>query len=340
MSRNKATFLIIAILLGFCSLTARSQEYASVELSEIGKLLKEHPIKQGITKECRDGVITHLGLTLFPQEHEYPYNAVLRFVERFALHAKLLTGTERKLFLSDKNVSLDLSKLTPLDSLSDLSIESDGERYHVRWKDCAVSFPQEYHLIYGLNKKESGKAFRDSILAYAGTLHADDQEKKRIPLTAPHDSASYVVKEGMSYVIHDMNSNKYLVKLNDSTLCPLYNERYAAESVVNLIQQIVSSEDFSLKVKQHLYGYQKASFSVSLNAFSAYCHSLKCTPYVGIEEENDNEVKAVVVYRNEWFKYNHLLYIIVPRQVIRNQKGEITSDLYCYIPTHNLKKRL
>lgn len=340
MSRNKATRFILLLLLGLCGQSAKSQVYATAELTEIGTLLRAHPIKGDLSRETRDGVTTHLGLRLFPQQYAYPYDAVLRFVERFALHARLLTGAERRLLLSDREVRMDLSRLTPPDSLSALSIEADGARFHVRWGDCTVSFPQAYHLVYGLNKKESDRAFRDSLLAFSTAQQPDARTNGPIPVAAPRDSASYVVKEGVTYVLHDVNTNKYFVRRSDSTLCPLYNEQYAAESVVNLIQQLVASEGFTLRVDQHLYGYQKAAFSLPLDGFSSYCRSQGCTPYVGIEEENDKEVRAVVVYRNELFGYNHLLHIVVPRRVIREQKGEITGDLYCHIPTHNLKKRL
>ena len=341
MSLNKVISNIFAVLLICYSLPVASQEYANMELSEIGNMLRDNPIRHIVRRDSTTGAITHLGLNLFPQDYDYPYNAILRFIERFALHAKLLDGVERKLYMSDRKVNIDISKLSPIDSLSKLDVNSDGERFHVRWNNCVVSFPQEYNLIFGLNKKESDEEFRSSLLSYSKSFNNNDSKRTtRISIVTPRDSTSYYVKEGVSYVLHEINTNQYFVKSNDSILRPIYTEKYAAESVVNLMQQIVSSQNFTLNIQQNIYGYKKATFSIPLKVFSDYCLSLGCTTYIGIEEENKNEVKAVVVYRNEFFGYNHLLYITVPRNVIREQEGDISAKLYCYIPTHNLKQRL
>ena len=78
-------------------------------------------------------------------------------------------------------------------------------------------------------------------------------------------------------------------------------------------------------------------YSLPLSTFTGYCASEGCRTYVGIEDEGNDKVKAAVVYRNDFFAYNHLLYIEIEHKVLREQKGEIKGTLYCYIPTHNLK---
>lgn len=334
--------VVAAILLQLTTTPAWSQEYASEELKEMGSLLKRTSVDYKEEKDQKTGVVTHLGLRLFPQDAPYPYGDILKFVERFALHVQIIGNkTERSLLLSDKKVSMSPLRLLPLDSLSQLNVISDGERFHVSWKNCKVSFPKEYNLIFGQNKKESDDYFRNSLLAFYADRGSETADTtKRISVMMPRDSASYYVQEGANYIIHEVNSNRFYVKLNDSIMHPIYAEKFASESVANLMQQIVSSERFILSVRQNLYGYRKATFAVSLKAFADYCASTGCSPYIGIEEESETNVKAVVVYRNEFFGYNHLLYIDVPRTVLSKQEGEIKARLYCFIPTHNLKQRL
>lgn len=341
MTVNRIKYIQLVLLLAFAFIKVNAQEYSSLELEEIGSLLKSNPIKHYSCKDPKTGAITHLGLSLFTQQYDYPYNDVLKFVERFALHAQLLNTTEQKLLLSDKKVKITPMKLEPADSLSKLEIQADGQRIYINWSHCRVSFPQEFNLIYGLNKKESDNYFRESLLKfYNSSIVNESDNKKRIPIVTPYDSTAYYVKEGVNYIIHEVNTNQFYVKSKGDTLRPLYTEKYAAESVVNIMQQIVSSDEFVLNICQNLYGYKKVNFSIPLKSFSDFCASSGCTPYVGIEEETEAYVKAVVVYRNEFFGYNHLLYVEVPRIVLKEQKGSIKAFLYCYIPTHNLKERL
>lgn len=338
---NRLKYIQLVLLLAFAFVKVNAQEYSSLELEEIGSLLKSHPIQHYSCKDSETGAITHLGLSLFPQQYDYPYNEVLKFVERFALHAQLLNTPDLILLLSDKKVKMTPVKLEPVDSLSKLEIQADGQRISIAWSHCKVSFPQEFNLIYGLNKKESDDYFRESLLKFKkSSMIRNSDNQNRIPIVTPYDSTAYYVKEGVNYIIHEVNTNKFYVKSTDDTLRPLYTEKYAAESVVNIMQQIVSSDKFILNVCQNLYGYKKTNFSIPLKTFSDYCSMLGCTPYVGIEEETEDYVKAVVVYRNEFFGYNHLLNVEVPRIVLKEQKGTIKAFLYCYIPTHNLKERL
>ena len=152
----------------------------------------------------------------------------------------------------------------------------------------------------------------------------------------PIDSSQYYVEKGTQYIIKEINSDKYYVKLNSDSIFPIFSGSFPSETLSNLMQQVTNG-DFNLHIAQNMYGYKRQVYDVSLKLFSDYCAQSGCTPYVGIEEETDDKVKAVVVYRNKLFAYNHLLYIDIDVDALKKGMGPIDAWLDCYIPTHKIK---
>lgn len=318
-----------------CQLSAFAQkQYASTELQEIGQLLNKQILPHVEYVDSETKVITHLGLPLFRKEVEYPYNYIFRFIERFTLYAQLLPPAECKLLLSDNKVKMNITQVAAVDSTMDFTIESDETTFYVSWQNCKMTFPKNFQLITGVNKKESDLLFYRKLMDF----YQSHQEyvDKRIPIAIPSDSTSYIVEKGFCYIIHEVNSNRYYLNIGDDKRIPIYGEKYASESVVNLFQQLVNS-NIDIHISQNLYNYKRENYTLPLSVFTKYCSAEGCRTYVGIEEENNEIVKAVVVYCNDFFAYNHLLYVEVDRKVLREQKGEIKGVLYTYIPTHNLK---
>ena len=328
---------LILVALSFCAATlsfAAQREYATEELRDIGELLSQHPISHIEHIDSQTGVVTHLGLPIFFKRAHGSDSLIFRFIERFTLYAKLLPAADRKLLLSDNKVKMDVSKVAALDSTTTFAISADENTFVVTLPNTEVSFPKNFQLITGMNKKESEQFFNSQLMDYCKSHQV--QTSGRIPLAVPVDSVSYLVEQGDYYIIREINSNRYYLKTSADKKFPIYGDTYASESVANLFQQLVNA-DFNIDVSQNLYNYQRVQYSLPLTTFIDYCKSEGCRTFVGIEEETDDKVKAAVVFRNDAFAYNHLLYIEVDRKVLREQKGEISGILYCYIPTHNLK---
>lgn len=310
------------------------RQYATAELQEIGQLLDEHRLPHIERIEPQTKMVTHLGLPLFVENSEYPYSYIFRFIERFTLYAKLLPPTERRHLLSDNKVQMDLEKVAAVDSATDFSLNSDETTFYAVWPNCKMSFPKDFHLIMGLNKKESDLFFQQRLMDYCNSH--EKQTIKRIPIAMPTDSLSFQVEKGEYYIIREMNSNRYFLNIGNGKRLPVFGDKYASESVSNMFQQLVNA-DFTIHITQNLYNYKRVEYSLPLSTFTNFCASDGCQTYVGIEEEDVDKVKAVVVYHNDFFAYNHLLYIEVERKVLSDQSGEINGTLYSYIPTHNLK---
>lgn len=310
------------------------KQYATTELQEMGQLLGKQRLPHIERVDSKTKVVTHLGLPLFKKDAEYPYNYIYRFIERITLYAQLLSPTERKLLLSDNKVKMDIAKVATIDSTMNFTIDSDETTFYASWDNCKMSFPKNFQLIRGVNKKESDMLFYRNLMDFCQTHR--EYVDKRIPIAIPSDSASYIVENGDCYIIREVNSNRYYLNTGDDKRIPIYGDKYASESVVNLFQQLVNS-NINIHISQNLYNYKRENYTLPLSSFTKFCDAEGCRTYVGVEEENNEMVKAVVVYSNDFFAYNHLLYVEVDRKVLREQKGEINGVLYCYIPTHNLK---
>lgn len=333
MKANRTYLFLIVLLTVPLSVFAQKQ-YATTELQEMGQLLDKQRLSHIEHVDSETKVVTHLGLPLFKKDAEYPYNHICRFIERFTLYAQLLPPIERKLLLSDNKVKMDVAKVAAVDSTMNFTIDSDETTFNVSWSNCKMSFPKNFQLIMGVNKKESDMLFYRKLMNFCQTHQ--EYVDRRIPIAIPSDSASYIVENGDCYIIREVNSNRYYLNIGDDKRIPIYGEKYASESVVNLFQQLVNSS-INIHISQNLYNYKRDNYTLPLSTFTQYCGAEGCRTYVGIEDENNDMVKAVIVYCNDFFAYNHLLYVEVDRKVLREQKGEINGVLYCYIPTHNLK---
>ena len=291
------------ILLGLCisSSGAYAQtQYASSELEGIGLLLANRNISHKCEKDTLTDKIMHLGLPLFNMSGNDDVDAVLRYIERVKLHKKLLPAIEAK-YLSD-----------------DDKIKENG----------CISFPNSFSQIYGLNKKES-----DDYIYY-GLMDRKPLPQKQNTITV---GDSIVKRIGESYMIQGINTDKFYIRSSSSdSLVPVYSKEFPIETISNQLLSVIDS-DMNLDITQRLYGYKKRSFSLPMSVLADYCAATGCRPYIGIESADDREIKAVLVYRNNFFSYNHLLYMTIAVEDIAEKESRATADFYTYIPTHNLK---
>ncbi|MFG6424849.1 MAG: hypothetical protein K1W14_00435 [Muribaculaceae bacterium] len=319
------------ILLGLCisSSGAYAQtQYASSELEEIGLLLANRNISHKCEKDTLTDKIMHLGLPLFNMSGNDDVDAVLRYIERVKLHKKLLPAIEAK-YLSDDDKIKENGLLTIGESpKSDYSIDNNGTTITVSCGGWCISFPNSFSQIYGLNKKES-----DDYIYY-GLMDRKPLPQKQNTITV---GDSIVKRIGESYMIQGINTDKFYIRSSSSdSLVPVYSKEFPIETISNQLLSVIDS-DMNLDIIQRLYGYKKRSFSLPMSVLADYCAATGCRPYIGIESADDREIKAVLVYRNNFFSYNHLLYMTIAVEDIAEKESRATADFYTYIPTHNLK---
>lgn len=327
--------LTLLIIICFCGL-ANAQTCKTIELNDIYQHLSR---KNGLKYEIRyddKGNIIHLGKPMFSNTTK----AVLKkplidFFERYALYFNVLNKAEREKLITDKNINVKVESFLSVDSLYDFRIGLFNNRYIAVWsKDsleyCRFSFDNSFSLIFGLNIAESQQYFYEELFKYQDSCFNRTIEKYDLQLS---DNKNFLVKKGENYMIGNMNSALYFSKKDTM---PINTPFYPKETISNLFAGLING-DFVLRITHNLYNYGKKEFDVMLSKFVNYCLENDCTPFVGIENFDNDVIKATVIYRNTDFAYNHLFYVEIPVPILQNSNGIISGKLNTYIPTHNIK---
>lgn len=330
--------------------------FATTELQEIGEKLTERgcvisssgtfPMPSGtsfVFYEVRmdeKGSIVHLGVPVLNRDMRINNpSPIYDFVERYFLSMSLRSEKERKLLMESDNVVLDFSQVGQIDASSSFQMATDEKGFHLVWGKngedvCYMKFPKNIQLITGKNKKEIERDFLKGLNLMSETMETINRpQESNVSLSA--DSTYYIYK-GNYYILKEINSDTYFVKDEKSRLIPLYDAKYPSETISNLFNSLLTGK-YILQITQRMYGKEKMNYEVSYSKFYNYCTRMGCQPYIGIESVDDKCVKAIVVYENDLFGYNHLLYVDVDLKILMNKSGIISADIYCYIPTYNLK---
>lgn len=333
--------------------------YASFILQEMGELLQRRgcqvsspgtfPLPKGYKHslyEVRtdgEGNVTHLGIPVMNRvKTEKSILTVYDFVERYLLHLSLLSPDERNRMLKDDKVTITDNGSVLIKPSNSIRLDSDEKSFHLQWKNdndkeiCRMDFPKDIQLILGKNKIEIETDFLQRLnLLPKDKIVLSKELPKDESVTLSSDSTYYIYK-GNQYILKEINSDTYFVKDENGRLTPLYDVKYPSETLANLFNSLLTG-NYTLSIVQRLYGGKKVDYQVACDKLYSYCQSQGCQPYVGIEAVDANHVEAVVVYENSLYGYNHLLHVDVALDVLREKRGTIDAELYCYIPTYNLK---
>lgn len=272
-------------------------------------------------------VVSHIGFSLFSEEMRLiDKSPVFDFLERYflLLNYPPVDMTKLRMVSDDqfrflKGSLATVANLRPSDSFS---YALDNKVYTARWnrdgKDLLeVSFPAEYELISGENKREA----EDYIMA--------DIQRTR-PVV---DSVSEEAAQGSCYISEEMTSRLYF---HNGKL--LVNGLHQEQSAANMMLTTATEGNYTLLLTQVSYGFKKTSFEVPLKQWITFCRNNGCQLYFGVDHvDKDGTVSGLVLAVNERENYNHVLTVEVPMSVISRKEGIIDARLYPYIPTHNVK---
>lgn len=304
------------------------------------------------------GKTTHIGFRLFSeaQKTNYP-SPVYHFIERYLLELYLMDDptlmlrmmTEDKVKIafpaySNGAIRQQIVRLLSTDTAAlSLSVSQNDTNYTISLNDnqralLTMTFPVQYELLLGGNKKEIENTLFDDLLYY--------KEPASVAETIlPADQGKLLVKQkdgvyqrvGMTYIIDSMNSDTFYRKLSNGSFAPLLESKSPEESMHNLIL-LPNSQTINVEVTQMLYGYKKLSFESTLNKFLSYCTEKGCATYVGIEEITSEKITGTIILHNQAYGYCHQVYFTCPPSLIDNPKrGAIQLVLYAYVPTHNIQ---
>lgn len=271
-------------------------------------------------------VVSHIGLKLFNEEmRRMDKSPIFDFLERYFLQLKFpSTVTTTTNMVRDDQFSFLIGTLASVDELrsdDNFGYSLSQNYYTATWSRhgkpiLRVSFPAEYELISGENKKEAENNIAEDI----------QHTEISIDTVAPNTSSAY-------YILPEMSTNLYFQK-NKLMVSGSRQE----QSTANMMLTTATEGNWQLAVTQISYGFQKKQFEVPLRQWISFCRNNGCQLYFGVDHvERDGSVCGIVVAVNEAENYNHVLTVQVPMNVIAHRKGNIEARLYPYIPTHNVR---
>lgn len=298
-----------------------------------------------ITVCTANGEVEHIGLTLFADDMKGANNALLlNFIERYALQLKMPQADRTAaLMLRDDDVrfsrgsSATFSTLKPTDTFS---YTKQLGRYTCTWRRgeqtvLELSFPADYQLLCGENKIEVDNRLEHDLMH---TL-VDDTVlvQPDVASLSPVSQQRFFISRGGSYIDNRLCADVYYERLDNKSFRLLSDATFPAESVANMMLCTAAPGSYTLNIEQSLYGYETRKLSVPLKQWIAYCRQSGCQLYYGVEATTGGAVRAMVLAVNNAADYNHLLTFTVPFSVIDNRQGAIETQLYSFVPMHNVR---
>lgn len=218
------------------------------------------------------------------------------------------------------------------------TLTGSGHWYEACWSirsgkgEVRFTFPKQYDLILGMDKKELVEALCKELEGFSYTLPQEDFS----PVFFQYDTLKNIyVETGGNYVLPQVVNGKY-IRRQGSSYKYIFNERMGEESLCNLFlyaDEMQEKKPMRLTVK----GYRlSATFPYSTDLLSAYMKVHRCVGYTGMEEVTAKEYKGTVFYINRELMYKHLLHFRFPVAAFKSDTAVIEATLYPFIPINNL----
>lgn len=288
----------------------------------------------------KTGMVTHLGLKLFPDEvrADFARVEVLDFLERYYLEVISEHGTSYENKLVDDKVFFRRGKLSDFLKIgykNRFAINyNKGSYYEARWwnKDnqliIDMIFPARIDILTGLSQEEMQENFRDllndSILPPTSRTDTSD--------VIPTDNGLLTTR-AKTYYLKSFTNQKYY---SPNSMQPVFDTVYVEQSAANLMQGIVG-RDYLLTIEQAMYGFQTKKYTIRLNQWLTYCAKNHLETFFAVEEVRKDGIKALLITRNEPLGYNHVMSIIFPKDFITKPQTALKAKLNIFVPTNNVK---
>lgn len=318
-----------------------------------GKVI--HPLT---VKYNAEDEICHLGVALFKDDFIHSFGeTTCYFLERLFLTLSLLPGTEIAGYCKEHKLTLSVTELTGNKVLMRKDIEqaidfitTDDTRYTLvmdslycssTWQNgtqkVELSFPSEYSLVSGMDKKEADDLFEKKLNSLSPVGHIPEAlfvDEKDLYDTG----RGFFVKPGKSLFIRSMTSDLYVTHRHEEGYSLLYDRKHPAESMSNMaVHPGKNTRKLSIHIKHKAYGGEiKVYRSINLFDFLMFLGPDHNT-YIGIEKATDDTLNFTVIFQNRHYNCHHLLYVATCPDTIFNAESHLEGVLYTYIPNHNIK---
>ena len=219
--------------------------------------------------------------------------------------------------------------------------KTDDKFYQVTWTDTLgqtlldVAFPMQYELLLGKPKNEIELDIREAIKASA----------PYVPRAVPAEVEGNVAEDGCivsspsaNYYVESLNTARYYTRDSQGQTVPTFHAADKWHSAANLFLGLISDiSGYRLYVEQNIYGFQKITYSVTLEQWLAYCQQMQLKVYFAVEEEREDGLMALIVAQSQDLGFNHMLSIILPDNFTEKRDATLKATMNAYIPTQNVK---
>lgn len=357
--KNMKQRISLCILLLTATLTGTwAQEFKSLHLKQAATVLALdsallqqtgtcYPEVKGQTLVVRVNekkVVEHIGIPLFsPSLCTVLPSPIYDFMEYATLDHKYHINENT---LQKEEVKFLKGSWKELEQLSDTvpcTIDNlEGKTYRITWQrdgynDVVVTVPVSYELLANSTRREMEANFVRDLTAFADTTTA------HIPLAVDStqlkgtDTDGIFVASGSNYLIPSINDNIYVQKGKEGQLRLIYDGRYPAESLANmLLSPAASIQDVNIEVNISLSTYKNEKVEMPLRNFLAFCRSQGCTPYFGFEGTTKGDATGTLLMSNRSAGYDHIIYIQCPTSEIGNDLL-LRAHAYLFTPSSNVK---
>ncbi|WP_413854835.1 hypothetical protein [Candidatus Ruminimicrobium bovinum] len=286
-------------------------------------------------------MVRHVGFRLFhPQVSKLVDERVCDFLERYFLELYLWKESPVQQRIADDGVSFEAGFFYDIERVSSempFTLDRQGDKsYLARWESdgetmLAVRFPISFELLTGM-----------PLIEIEQTIFQD-------VLSTPLDTSAFVLAKEMIEVDDDVfapvdSRFYYLPVVNDRMYCrktkkgfePIFERDQPVYSAANLFQ-IPHLRDYTLHVRQRLYGFKYTEYRIPLSLWVNFCQSQKMNCYFAVEDEyEDGSLLVLVIEEDKNLGCNHLLSVLVPAGFV-DEDVELQVKMNVYIPTHSLK---
>ncbi len=307
-------------------------------------------------KVCYNSInqICHLGFGLFDdsvaadgyaEAYYFIENSLLDYVLAGQASSVLKLSQKRatSFFLNYKPVTNDIkemisgivkSKKISL-NMVDYQFIASGTTY--RGDKFSMKFPADINLLKDMDKGqlEDELLLKMKTFASSGNIILPEQDYRGDQRTL---NGLYIQK-GTYFETDDFRSDIYLSKKNNDEYLPVYSGKYPVESFSNLfICNLPSSID--VKLTTILYGNKSDKSTLKLKKMQAFLSENNIT-FFGLQSNEDQLMKATIVYFNPTYRYIHMLVVEAGKLALfGNGDKTINAGLYLFIPQANFIKEV
>lgn len=244
-----------------------------------------------------------------------------------------------KFLKGDERIFKNLTEFT------DFSISLFEGVYTVYWgidgsTILSCQFPANYGMMTFSNKIDLEKSIYSRLSAIPEVMgHKEGRTVLKNKVIPVEHSDFYILDNGFYITPRLRNLTIYSADAAAPDSFRLLMDRegmYVLESIQNMMLTGQWTVPIFMNMTLSEYGYNKTNITKPMSGVYSLLTQDGNEPYWGLESFDGHTIKGLVIWRNEYGGYNHVMSVEFPIEILASG-GEIKTKMFCYIRTDNLK---